>query len=466
MTKEDAGGLSGLENPRRIYVYLIATVAAVAGLLMGYHLVVIGGAIIFLAKEFALGPAAIGFTASSTAIGCLVGPPIAGVLGDRVGRKWTLALAGMFFAAAALGGVISTSLISFNSYRILGGLGVGMASVASPMYIAEVAPSRIRGSLVTLFQIAVVSGGFLSVVVCYGFSLSGSWRWMVGVQAIPAGLFLLGLLFVPESPLWLIEKGRQHEAFRILSDINGSRQAEEETAAITLSIASQVEAGGWSELLQAGTRLSLFVAIALGLLQQWTGAGTLFLYAPIILQKAGFHRAQDALMQTVILNAWNLGFTLIAFWLVDRAGRRPLLLMGTAGMAIGFVLMGFVFKFTLSGWYVLVIMIACVGTYAVSLGPLPWLIMSEIFPTRLRGRAMAVGSCSVWIALFTANQAFPPLAAHLEKRFGTAAGVFWIFAVVCMAAFVFAWRMVPETKGKSLEEVARLWTKAQPQVQS
>jgi MFS transporter, SP family, arabinose:H+ symporter len=459
--ENDDRSLSFSECPRRIYVYLIATVAAVGGLLMGYHLVVIGGALIFLAKEFALGPAAVGFTASSTAIGCLIGPPIAGTLGDRFGRKRTLALAGLLFAVAALGGMSSTNLIMFNSYRILGGMGVGMVSVVSPMYIAEVSPSRIRGSLVTLFQMAVVIGGFLSVIVCYGFSLTGNWKWMVGAQVIPAALFLLGMILVPESPLWLLAKGRPTEATQILTRINGSRLAEQETRAITLRMSSRVEEGGWGELFRPNIRSSLFVAIALGLFQQWTGAGTLFLYAPIILQKAGFHKAQDALMQTVILNAWNFGFTLIAFWLVDRVGRRPLLLFGTAGMAIGFILMGVIFKLSLSGWYVLLIMIACVGTYAVSLGPLPWLIMSETFPTRLRGRAMAVGSCSVWIALFTANQAFPPLAAHLEKRFGTAAGVFWIFSAVCMAAFVFAWRMVPETRGKSLEELARFGTKAQ-----
>lgn len=459
MTVETAGAVAEPESVKRLYVYLISAVASVGGFLMGYHLVIIGAAIIFLKNAFGLSPVAVGFAVSSAAIGCIVGPAIAGTLGERLGRRWTLALAGLLFGAAAIGTAYAGNLIQFNAYRILGGVGVGIASVSSPMYLAEVAPARIRGRLVTLYQFAVVTGGLSSIVVSYWLSPSGNWRLMFAAQVIPACLFLVGLLLVPESPRWLVEKNRAQEALRVLTKISGRQDAEEELSAISRSIAAAGETGQISELFRPGTRIALFVAVALGVFQQWTGAGTLFLYAPVILQKAGFHRAQDALMQTIFLNIWNLLCTLLALWLVDRVGRRPLLLTGTAGMAIGFVVMGMVFHFGLSGGYVLLIMLACVGTYAISLGPLPWLIMSEIFPTRLRGKAMAIGSLSVWLALFVANQVFPSLVAGLERRFGTPAGAFWVFAVVCCVAFVFGWRMVPETKGKSLEEIAQSWTR-------
>jgi MFS transporter, SP family, arabinose:H+ symporter len=447
------------EQAQGFYVYLIAMVASAAGVLMGYHLVIIGGAILFLKKAFDLSPVAVGFAVSSAAIGCVVGPAIAGTLGERVGRKWTLAIAGFLFAAAAVGSALAGNLVQFNLYRILGGLGVGVASVSSPMYLAEVAPPRIRGRLVILYQLAVVSGGLFSIIVSYWLSASGNWRWMFGAQLIPTVLFLIGLTLVPESPRWLMENNRPGEALGVLTKINGDQEARRELAAISESIATVHETGKISELFSPGTRTALMIAVTLGVLQQWTGAGTLFLYAPVILQKAGFEKAQDALFRTIVLNVWNLLCTLVAIGFVDRVGRRPLLLVGTAGMAVGFVLMGAVFNYGLSGGYVLLIMLACVGTYAISLGPLPWLIMSEIFPTRVRGKAVAIASLSVWVSLFTANQAFPSLFEGLEKRFGTPAGVFWAFAAVCCLAFVFSWRVVPETKGKSLEEIARSWTR-------
>jgi MFS transporter, SP family, arabinose:H+ symporter len=460
MTVVAASELAEQEQPGSFYVYLISAVAALGGLLMGYHLVIIGAAIIFLKTAFDLSPVAIGFAVSSAAIGCVVGPAVAGSLGERIGRKWTLAIAGCFFGAAAVGTAFAGNLVQFNAFRILGGLGVGIASVSSPMYLAEVAPARIRGRLVTCYQLAVVTGGLASIVVSYWLAPSGNWRWMFAAQVIPSCALLFGLLLAPESPRWLVEKGRQPEALRIMTRISGSREAEIEIEAISRSLAVPGETGRMSELFRPGTRVALLIAVSLAVLQQWTGAGTLFLYAPVIFQKAGFYKAQDALMQTILLNVWNLICTLVAFWLVDRVGRRPLLLTGIAGMAAGFVGMGAVFKFGLSGGYVLGIMLVCVGTYAISLGPLPWLIMSEIFPTRLRGKAMAIGSLSVWLALFVANQAFPPLVSDLEKKFGTPALAFWVFAAVCCVAFVFAWQMVPETKGKTLEEIARSWTPA------
>jgi len=333
-----------------------------------------------------------------------------------------------------------------------------MASVVSPMYLAEISPAQIRGRLVTLNQVTTVGGGLISIIVSYLFAPSESWRWMFLLQVIPSLLLLLGLVFVPESPRWLVQKGQVEKARSILAQINGSQSAAEEVQEISRSISFEKEEPRFVELFRPGTRVPLMIAVVLGVLQQWTGAGTLFLYAPIIFQMAGFEHAQGALMQTIILNLWNLACTFIAFWLVDRAGRRPLLLGGTAGMTCGFVLLGTVFYFGMTGWYVLLVMLICVGSYAVSLGPLAWLIMSEIFPTRLRGRAVAVGSVCVWLSLFVANQVFAPLVSYLKAANGTAAGAFWFFAVVCAAAYLFGWRVVPETKGKSLEEVARSWS--------
>jgi sugar porter (SP) family MFS transporter len=330
------------------------------------------------------------------------------------------------------------------------------------MYLSEIAPARIRGRLVGVYQLAMVVGGLSSTIVSYLLSSSGNWRWMLGSQFFPAVGLLVGSMFVPESPRWLVEKGRLAEGRRILSRVGGIEYAASEERQIAKFVATGQEQPAFSELLRRGTRTALLIAVSLAVLQQLSGDNIIFLYAPIIFQKAGFVRAQDALWQTVLMSCWNLVCTLIAFWSVDRAGRRPLLLVGTFGMTIGFALMGAIFFFGVTGWRVLAVVLLCVGAYASGLAPVSWLIMSEIFPTRLRGRAMAVASFAVWSSFFISGQAFPPAVAYLEKRFGNISVAFWVCAVVSCSAFIFALKMVPETKGRSLEEIAASWIKVKP----
>lgn len=441
----------------KMYVYLVSLVAAVGGFLFGYDLAIISGAMIFLKKEFALNPTQLGFATASALIGCMLGSVVAAWLGDRLGRKKTLVIAAALFGAGAIGTALPNDMLWFYIFRVLGGLGVGLASVVSPMYIAEIAPARMRGCLVTINQLAIVTGLLCSVIVAYVLSFSGAWRWMFASNCAPVVLLLIGLAFVPESPRWMVQKGRKPEALDVLTAIDGPEHAEVEMSAISESLA--FEEGTYRDLVQPGMRVALFIACALAILQQISGVSILLWYAPIIFQKAGFRSASDAILQNLIVQVWNLVCTIAALYLVDRVGRRFLLLLGTAGMTVGLVLMGLFFHLNLSGLHVLVTMFVAVGAYVMSLGPLAWLIMSEIFPTRLRGKAMGVATLCLWISCFVVAQYFPVMVAWFEKSYGSGAGVFWVYAGVCVLAFLFVLRMVPETKGRSLEEIGASWTK-------
>ena len=462
MATETAKPLVKTARISTAYVYFVAVVVSLGSFLIGYCLVIISGAIIFLKARFNLNPAEVGFAVSSAAGGCILGPLIGGAIADAMGRRRALTLTGILFAASALGTALPSSMLEFNIFRVIGGMGVGIASAVLPIYLSEIAPARIRGRLVAVYQLAMVIGGLSSVTVSYLLSSSGNWRWMLGAQLFPSLGLLIGVIFVPESPRWLVEKHRFEEARRILGKIGGDDYAESEEREIVNFISSDREKASFSELLRKGTRIALLIAVGLAVLQQLSGDNIIFLYAPIIFQKAGFVRAQDALRETVLMSCWNLVCTLIAFWSVDRLGRRPLLLAGTFGMMVGFVLMGGVFYLGITGWPVLAVVLICVGAYASGLAPVSWLIMSEIFSTRLRGRAMAVASFAVWLSFFISGQAFPPAVAYLEKRFGNIALAFWVCACVSCAAFIFSWKMVPETKGRALEEIAASWTKGEP----
>jgi sugar porter (SP) family MFS transporter len=442
----------------KAYVYLISLVAAVGGFLFGFDLSIISGAVLFLQKQFSLTAAQLGFAIGSASLGCLTGPFVAGWFSDKLGRKKSLILADVLFGICAVGTAATGGMREFNIYRIIGGIGVGMASVVSPMYIAEVAPARIRGRLVTLNQLAIVIGSTSSIVVSYLLSFRGNWRAMFASALVPVLILLVGLSLVPESPRWLVQKNRETEALDILTRVDGRDNA----ALVIQEIkeTTRAESGGISELFQPGIRTALLIVVSLGIFQQWTGVSPLTFYAPIIFQRAGFTGASDALLQTIIFNVFNFACTVTALLLVDRVGRRPLLLLGTAGMALGQLLMGTFFHFNLIGIFVVLAMFLCIGTYAMSLAPLTWLIMSEVFPPRIRAKGQSAGSLAVWIATFSSNQALAPMMHHLERRFGSPAGIFWIFAAICGAALLFGWRMVPETKGKSIEAIGKSWTKS------
>lgn len=439
----------------RPYVYFVSLVAAVGGFLFGYDLSIISGAVLFLSKEFSLTSAQLGLALGSASLGCIPGPVLAGWVSDRIGRKKSLILADLLFGVCAVGTAISSHVGQFVLYRVIGGIGVGMASVVSPMYIAEIAPARIRGRLVSLNQLAIVIGSTSSIVVSYFLSFSGNWRAMFASMLVPIGALLLGLFFVPESPRWLVQAGREGEALDTLTKIDGPGHATAEIRDIHNALRAE-HARTW-DLLRPGIRIALLIAMTLGMFQQWTGVSPITFYAPIIFQKAGFKLASDALLQTIVFNIANFICTVIALLVVDLIGRRPLFLVGVSGMALGQILLGAFFRFNLTRIYVVLAMFLCIGAYAISLAPLTWLLMSEIFPIRLRAKGQSAGALFLWIATYTSTQAMAPLMVYFERQFGSVAGIFWMFSAVCVLALLFGWRFIPETKGRSLEEIAGSW---------
>jgi sugar porter (SP) family MFS transporter len=440
------------------YVYLISAVAAMGGFLFGYDLDVIVGAIIFLQKQFVLNAVQTGFAVSCASIGCVLGPLVGGPAADWLGRKKTLLVTALIFGVGTVGTIFPRTISEFDFFRVIGGIGIGLASVTSPMYIAEIAPARLRGRLVTVNQLAIVVGALSSIIVSYFLSHSGNWRAMFAYELVPVFLLFIGLAFVPESPRWLFEKQRIAEARQVLGKIYKSASGVEQEIEIMLK-AGREEVGTFAELLRPGIRKALLIAAALAVFQQMTGASPLTFYLPIIFQQAGFSKASDAIFQTVLLNVWDVFCTLLAMWLVERLGRRPLLLIGISGMGASLILVGFFFAHHMQGEIVVAVMMLCIGFYIISLAPLAWLIMSEIFPTRLRGKAMAVASIFLWGSTFVGTQILPVLSDFMQQHFNSTAGVFWTFAGVCAIALVFCFYMVPETKGRSLEEIGESWTK-------
>jgi sugar porter (SP) family MFS transporter len=443
---------------RKSYIYVVTAVAAVGGFLFGFDLAIISGAMLYLKKVFGLDGMSEGFAMGSATLGCMAGPLLALALSDSVGRKRTLVLAAFLFAVSAAGTALSPTIAVFNTLRVLGGIGVGLSSVVSPMYIAEIAPASIRGRLVTINNLAIVGGSFAAILVSYVLSqteLRDSWRWMFGSQCIPAIAFMIGLAFAPNSPRWLAGKGREAEALEILTRVQGSAGAAVEMEGIRDSLSQ--DQGRFAELFRPGLRLALLIAVCLGIFQQATGSSVLFANAPLVFQKAGFMKESQAIGQSAILMVWNILSTMAGMWLVERCGRRPLLLGGLIGMGLGLASTGLVFQFDLSGSFVLVVMFVGIGMYVMSLAPLTWLLMSELFPTRLRGKAMSMAGMVLWVACYAGLQTFPPLRDWFERRHGSIAGVFYLYAGVCVLAFFFSLSLVPETKGKTLEEIERLW---------
>lgn len=437
-------------------VAMTATVAALGGFLFGYDLSIISGAIIFIKSEFGLTPDQVGLAMGSALLGCMAGPLLGGALSDRWGRRRTLMFAGLLFAVGAVGTALPRDVIQFNLFRFLGGMGVGLASVVSPMFIAEISPPRIRGALVTVNQLAIVVGLACAVVVSYFLSFGEHWRWMLASNAVPVPLFVLGLLLAPESPRWLAQRNRPGEALDVLTRIDGRENAEAEMNEILMSVQEQ---GTWRELLRPGMRFALFLACSLAVFQQITGASILTMYMPTVFQEAGFDKPSDAILQNVVMSGWYVVCTIVALLAVDRLGRRPLLLLGTVGMAVGMGLLGVLFDRHVTGTYVVVTMFLVMGAYLMSLAPLAWLIMSEIFPNRLRGKAMSIASVCVWVASFLTAACFPPMVHRFETAYGSPAMAFWIYAAVSAIAFLFSLVIVPETRGRTLEEIGASWTR-------
>lgn len=450
------------------YVWLISSVAAMGGLLFGWDWVVIGGAKPFFQRYFELtSEAQIGWANSCALIGCLVGSLVAGALSDRLGRKRLLILSALLFAVTSIGNGLAHNFSVFIAWRMLGGVAIGLASSLSPMYISEVAPAQMRGKLVSVNQLTIVVGILLAQVINWylvrnlpsgatdefiknsWFGQHG-WRWMFGLTAVPSLLFLLGMFFVPESPRWLAKNGRADAAKAVLTKIGGESYANAAVAEIKSTLVNeQVQHVRFADLLEPKLRKVLVLGVVLAVFQQWCGINSIFNYAEEIFRAAGYD------ISSVLKNiAWtgsvNMLFTFVALGTVDRAGRRPLMLLGAAGLAIIYTAMGFCYANHVQGFPVLLLVLAAIGCYAMSLAPVTWVVISEIFPNRIRGAAMSVAVTALWIACFILTYTFPILNARLG-----AAGTFWLYAVICVAGFIYIFAKLPETKGKTLEQIER-----------
>ena len=449
------------------YIWLISLVAALGGLLFGYDWVVIGGAKPFFERYFHLASElSRGWANSCALLGCLVGALLAGALCDRFGRKRLLVLSAILFAATSLGNGLAPNFSIFVLWRMLGGVAIGLASNLSPMYIAEVAPAPMRGRLVSINQLTIVIGILLAQFVNWWivrdlprgvseeamaqswYVLMG-WRWMFALTAVPALLFFLGMFAVPESPRWLAKNGRGDQARRVLAGIGGGSYAQAALAEIEATLVNETQKVRFRELLAPKMTKVLVLGIVLAVLQQWCGINVIFNYSEEIFKAAGYD-ISDVLKNIAWTGSVNLVFTLAALGMIDRAGRRPLMLLGFAGLAIIYVVMGGCYAAGVGGLPMLLLVLAAIGCYAMSLAPATWVVISEIFPNRIRGAAMSVAVTSLWIACFLLTYTFP----ILNKELGSA-GTFWLYAAICAAGFFFILWRLPETKGKTLEELEK-----------
>jgi SP family arabinose:H+ symporter-like MFS transporter len=439
------------------YVLPISFVAAFGGFLFGYDTAVVSGAIGFLAREFSLSAELTGWAASSLLVGCMVGAIIGGPAGDRYGRKPGLIGCALLFALSSIASALPQDLTQFAWARFAGGIAIGAASMLSPLYLAEISPQRIRGTLVGLYQLAIVVG-ILAVffvnlqIVRLGddtWNVHTGWRFMFASLVLPAVLFGLCMAFVPESPRWLLKAGRREEALIILQKIGGPCAAAEVTQ---IEQALAHEEGRWSELFNTGYRRALIIGVLLAVFGQLSGINSIMYYAPEIFKAAGAG-IDSALSQTVIVGAVNLAFTFVALWLVDRAGRKPLLIAGTLCQTVALASVGLIFQ-SGNASLLLLSILAFVGAFALAMGPIPWIVNSEIFPTKLRGRAMSVAVFCLWLADWVVTQTFP----MLREAIGPAA-TFWAYAGCSLLSLVFVVVAVPETRGRTLEEIETSWRK-------
>jgi sugar porter (SP) family MFS transporter len=458
--------LTGGQVGSMTYVFLVTIVAALGGLLFGYDTGVINGAIGPLRGYFSLNPKQEGWAMGCALLGCALGAAGAGAISDRFGRKKVLILSAIFFFVSAIGTAVPTTLTMFILFRILAGLGIGAASISSPLYIAEITPARIRGRMVSINQFAIVSGISVVFFVNYFIALQGDdlwnqnhgWRWMFASGALPA-LVLLALLFlVPESPRWLTKQGHEDKALAILARVNGPEQARTELAQIKDTLGH--ETGSLGQLLQPGMKLVLVIGIALAVLQQITGINVFLYFGTEIFKKMG-SETNAALLQNIVVGVVNLSFTVIAIWTVDRLGRKPLMMIGSTGMGICLLAMGLAAYAQTTGMWMLLFILGYIACFALSVGPVTWVILSEIFPTRIRGRAMAIATICLWVANYIVSQTFPMMnddASWLVATFHRAFP-FWLYGAFCAVLLVFICAFVPETKGKTLEEIERHWTR-------
>jgi sugar porter (SP) family MFS transporter len=436
------------------FVYVAAAISALGGMLFGYDTGVISGAILFISKDFSLTQLQVEIVVSCVLIGALIGAMTGGILADRFGRRRVIIATATLFVGGAIVTALSPTFTLLISGRIIVGAAIGVASFTTPLYISEVSPVKIRGRLVSINQVALTSGIVISYLVDYALVDIQGWRWMFGFAAVPAAILAVGMFRLPESPRWLVSKNLIDSARTVLERIRRTKDVGTELEDIQSSLA--VQSGGWRDLFTPLVRPALIVGVGLAILQQITGINTVIYYAPMIFEFTGAKSASASILATIGVGVVNVAMTVVALLLVDRVGRRPLLLIGLAGMIIGLGVLGLAFQLpSLSGslgWIAEISLMIYVGAFAIGLGPVFWLLISEIYPLKIRGVAMSVATSANWGANLFVALTFLTLIQATGRS-----STFWIYGLVGIGAWLFTWFYVPETKGRSLEDIESHW---------
>lgn len=452
------------------FIYFICLVSAMGGLLFGYDWVVIGGAKPFYELFFGISdsPLMQGVAMTTALVGCLIGAMVAGAMADKYGRKPLLIISAVLFTVSAVATGIFNDFAMFNIARFIGGIGIGIASALSPMYIAEISPANIRGKLVSLNQMTIVLGilgaqianwliaddvpvGYTADEILASWNGQMGWRWMFWAEAVPAALFLLLAFFIPESPRWQIMKGMEQKAIKTLRNIGGEQYAASEIGLIKTSAIADAnkEKGGLKTLFTRKYAAVLTLGVIVAVFQQWCGTNVIFNYAQEIFSDAGYS-VGDVLFNIVITGVANVIFTIVALFTIDRWGRRSLMLFGSISLAVIYLILGTCYHFHITGFFMVILVVAAISAYAMTLGPVTWVLLAEIFPNRVRGVAMATCTFALWTGCCTLTFSFPPMNAALGSS-----GSFWIYSVICFCGFAYLSRRCPETKGVSLEELEK-----------
>ena len=432
-------------------VFLTAGIAALAGLLFGYDTGVISGAILYIKDQFALSVVAVERIVSAVLLGAVIGAAVSGALADKFGRKKVLAVTALLFAAGAVGAAFAAGVPMIIVFRFIIGVAIGVASYTAPLYISEISPPEARGALVSLNQLMITCGIVVSYLVDYALTIGqNEWRWMFGLGAIPAVILIIGMIALSESPRWLLSRNRVDEARGVLGRVMKPEAIEAEIRTIRASLS--VKEGSWKDVAAPWVRPALTVGISLAFFQQVTGINTIIYYAPTIFEFAGFSSHKVSILATVGVGVVNVLMTVVAIWFIDRLGRKGLLYIGMTGMAISLGVLGLAFYMPSMAdklkMLTVLSVVAYIASFAISLGPIFWLIISEIYPLHIRGRAMSLATLANWGFNMVVASTFLTLIEKLGK-----AGAFWFYGAVCAAGIVFCYLYVPETKGRSLESI-------------
>jgi len=455
---------------KQTYLILIAAVSALGGLLFGYDTGVINGAQFFLSKYFDLDAATKGWVVGSALLGCFVGAIVAGPLSIKIGRKWSLIISAILFSMSAWGSglpeIFPETVSVLVIFRIIGGLGIGIASMNAPMYIAEIAPSNIRGRMVTYYQLAIVIGFFVVFLATYFIgnglteaeNIQFGWKRMFWSELIPSGLFLILMFFIPKSPRWLALKGEDDKALAILNKIHGEEEALIEIQEIKRSLDAEdnkIKVNYFSK----GILAIIVIGTVLSMLQQFTGINAVLYYGADIFEKALGFGKDDVLKQQILLAFVNLVFTFIAMFTVDKFGRKPLLYIGSVGMILGFLLLALSLQFNAVGVISLIGVLIFIASFALSMGPVVWVLLSEMFPNKIRSVAMSVAVAAQWAANYMVSQSFPVVMDSELNNSATWSGAlpYYIFIGFIILIAIITYKFIPETKGKSLEEIESFW---------